>query len=116
MAPYLSAGFPPPDELICRDLLPELYMQLGQWDKAERVIKTCITEKAYELNDGLSALTNFVSYRKIAIEALAYIQEHPGCLQRNIYKALSFEGRRTCPVFGRSGCTVPGGNDSAYPL
>lgn len=92
MAPYLSAGFPPPDELICRDLLPELYMQLGQWDKAERVIKTCITEKAYELNDGLSALTNFVSYRKIAIEALAYIQEHPGCLQRNIYKALSFEG------------------------
>ena len=62
MAPYLSAGFPAPAELACRDLLPDLYMQLGKWDKAEKVINTCIAAKAYFPDNGLYELTNLASY------------------------------------------------------
>lgn len=92
MAPYLSAGFPAPEHLACRDLLPDLYMQLGKWDKAEKVINTCIAAKAYFPEDGLYALDNFASYRKVATEAISYIQKNQGCLQRNIYKAMQYEG------------------------
>ena len=92
MAPYISSGFPTPRELVCRDLLPELYMQLGEWKKAEKVIKKCIEAAAYSPNDGSKELANLASYQKIAIEALSYIEQNPGCLQKNIYKALSYEG------------------------
>lgn len=91
MAPYLSAGFPAPNELICRDLLPSLYMQLGKWDKAEKTIKKCIDLKAYFPEDGTTELSNLVSYKKIATETLSYIQQNPGCLQRNIYKKMGYE-------------------------
>lgn len=92
MTPYLSAGFPAPSELACRDLLPDLYMQLGQWEKAENTINACITAKAYYPEDGSTELANFESYRKVATETLSYISQHPGCLQRNIYKSMGYEG------------------------
>ena len=92
MAPYISAGFPAPPELICRDLLPELYMQLGEWKKAEKAIKKCIDSQAYSPDDGTEELANLASYQKIATQALLFIKEHPGCLQRNIYKAVPCEG------------------------
>lgn len=92
MAPYTSAGFPAPAELICRDLLPGLYIQLGKWKKAEQVIKKCIASQAYAPNDGSDELASLASYQKIATEALSYIEQNPGCLQRNIYKALPYEG------------------------
>lgn len=91
MAPYLSARFPAPAELVCRDLLPELYMQLGEWNKAEKAIKKCIDAKAYYPNDGSAELSNLTSYRKVATEAVVYIQQNPGCLQRKIYKAFSYD-------------------------
>ena len=48
MQPYISsAGFPSPDELACRDLLPDLYMQLGKWEDAKNTIQACIEAKAY---------------------------------------------------------------------
>lgn len=92
MAPYLSVGFSAPDDLACRDLLPDLYMQLGKWDKAEKAINTCIAAKAYFPGDGLDRLADFTSYRKVATETLSYIQKNQGCLQRNIYKAMQYEG------------------------
>lgn len=92
MAPYISAGFPAPCELACRDLLPDLYMQLGKWKKAENVIKKCIAEKAYYPNDGSQELANFENYKQVALETLSYISQNPGCLQRNIYKAMGYEG------------------------
>lgn len=92
MAPYISSDFPAPRELVCRDLLPELYMQLGEWEKAERVINKCIDARAYSPNDGSKELADLASYQKTAIEALSYIEQNPGCLQRNIYKALPYEG------------------------
>ena len=92
MMPYLSANFPAPAELACRDLLPDLYMQLGMWDKAEKTIQKCIASKAYFPEDGSHILNYFKSYKKIAIETLSYIFENPGCLQRNIYKKMGYEG------------------------
>ena len=94
MEPYISANFPAPDELACRDLLPKLYMELGQWEKAKKVINKCIEAKAYFPNNGLEELNNFESYRKVATETLSYIQQHQGCLQRNIYKSMNYEGEK----------------------
>ena len=75
MAPYFSAGFPAPAELVCRDFLPDLYMQLGEWNKAEKVIKKCIETNAYSPNDGSTELDYLMSYRKVASETLSYIQQ-----------------------------------------
>lgn len=92
MKPYLSAKFPAPAELACRDLLPHLYMQLGKWKKAENAIKTCITEKAYYPEDGAAELAQFKIYQKVATETLSYLSRHPGFLQKNIYKVMGYEG------------------------
>lgn len=91
MEPYLSAGFPAPAELACRDLLPEFYIQLGQWKKAENTIKKCIAAKAYYPDDGSKELADFTSFQETAAEIFSYIQQNPGYLQRNIYKALAYE-------------------------
>lgn len=92
MAPYLSAKFPAPPELVCRDLLPELYMKLGEWDKAEKTIKLCIEANAFYPDNGFEQLSNLESYHKVATAALSYISQNPGCLQRNMYKVLQFDG------------------------
>ncbi len=91
MEPYLSAGFSAPEDLVCRDLLPALYMQLGKWKKAENTIKACIAANAYYPNDGAEELADFESYKKVATETLSYISQNPGCLQRNIYKAMGYD-------------------------
>lgn len=90
--PYNSANFPAPKELACRDLLPELYMQLGKWDKAEKTIKKCIEANVYSPDDGSTELKNLAAYKKVATETLSYIQQNPGCLQRNIYKKMGYDG------------------------
>lgn len=90
MAPYISANFSAPQELVCRDLLPKLYMRLGKWNKAEKTIRQCIEANAYYPNDGSSELDYFKSYRNVATTVLSYISENPGCLQRNIYKVLPY--------------------------
>lgn len=91
MKPYITANFPAPQELLCRDLLPDLYMQLGKWDKAEQTIKKCIDANAYFPDDGAEELKYLISYKKVATETLSYIQQNPGCLQRNIYKKMRYE-------------------------
>lgn len=92
MQPYISAGFPAPDELACRDLLPNLYMQLGNWNSAEKTIQSCIEAKAYYPDNGSDAVTGLKRYKKVAVETLAYISNKPGCLQSSIYKAMKYEG------------------------
>lgn len=91
MAPYLSANFPAPYELVCRDLLLGLYMQLGKWDKAEKAIRKCIEANAYSPDDGSAELRYLISYKKVATETLSYIQQNPGYLQRNIYKKMGYD-------------------------
>ncbi len=92
MTPYISAKFPAPSELACRDLLPALYMQLGKWKEAETTIKICIVSKAYYPENGTEELEYLRSYQKIAMGTLSYISQNPSCLQRNIYKAMGYEG------------------------
>lgn len=92
MEPYLSANFEAPAELACRDLLPQFYMQLGKWDKAEKAIRRCIDSNTYFPESGSKELSEFESYKKIATETLSYISQNPGCLQRNIYKKMGYEG------------------------
>lgn len=94
MAPYISAGFSAPEELACRDLLPELCIQTGKWKKAENTIKKCIEAKAYYPSDGLEALNDFTEYKSVAMDTLKIIEETPGVLQRNIYKLLPLQGRK----------------------
>lgn len=90
MFPYISAKFEV-QELACRDLLPELYMRIGKWDKAKSTIERCISANAYYPKNGSVELADLESYRTVATTAIAYISENPGCLQRNIYKALAFK-------------------------
>ncbi len=92
MEPYLIANFEAPAELACRDLLPQFYMRLGKWDKAEKAIKKCIASNAYFPENGSQELAEFESYKKIATETLSYISQNPGCFQRNIYKKMGYEG------------------------
>lgn len=89
---YLKMDGELPPYIPCRDVGPELYMRLGEWEKAERAIKLCIEANAYYPENGEQELSDFKSYRKIATEAILYISENPGCLQRNMYKALPYEG------------------------
>lgn len=91
MTPYINANFNAPQELVCRDLLPELYMRLGKWDKAEKAIKRCIEANAYYPDNGSEELLYLTTFRKVATQAISYITQNPGCLQRNIYKALPYE-------------------------
>lgn len=92
MAPYISAKFSAPAELAYRDSLPYLYMQIGEWEKAEAIIKRCILANAYSPEDGSKELDECKLYQKVAIEALSYISKNPGTLQRNIYKVLEYNG------------------------
>lgn len=81
-----------PPFINCRDIGPELYMRLGEWDKAEKAIKLCIEANAYYPDDGSEQLNDLASYRNVATTALSYISQNPGCLQRNMYKILQFNG------------------------
>ncbi len=81
-----------PPLINCRDYGVELYLRLGDWENARRVIFTCINAKAYTQEEGNEVLENFHAYRKAAETAMSYIAEHPGCLQKDMYKALGLDG------------------------
>lgn len=84
-----------PPLINCRDYGPELYMRLGEWEKARRAIFLCMNANAYEnKNDGEEMLEYLHTYHAVADTTVSYIAKNPGCLQRNVYKALSFEGDR----------------------
>lgn len=92
MVPYLSAGFPAPKYLACRDLTPELYMRIGKFRDAERVIKYCISCNVYYPASGEEQLLALAKYEKAAIIAVSYIREHPGVFQKDLYNKLDGTG------------------------
>jgi len=94
MAPYLRAGFPAPEDLACRDIALDLYLCLGDWNNALRVIQFCMSANAYYPETGEENLSYLRRYSEVATAAAAYIAEHPGTLQRDIYKKL-------CPPLDR---------------
>lgn len=80
-----------PPIIPCRDELPELYKQIGDWKNAERVIKHCIACNAYFPENGETELKDLLLYQIAAEKALELIKENPGVLQKNIYKMLKDE-------------------------
>lgn len=78
-----------PPIIFCRDTAPWLYMKQGRWDDAERVIKYCISCRAYFPENGKEELQFFEMFRDAACIASAYIENHQGTLQKDIYKSLS---------------------------
>lgn len=94
MEPYLRAGFPAPEDLACRDNAPELYMRLGDWDNALRVIRFCIDTNSYYPKSGEEELLYLRQYSETATAALAFLADNPGTLQRDIY-------RKLCPPVNR---------------
>jgi len=77
-----------PPTIECRNILPDLYKRLGQWQDAKRVIETCAAAGAYP-NGADQELTDLERYAQAADIATDYIKEHPGVLQKDIYKLLA---------------------------
>lgn len=78
-----------PQVINCRDYAPIWYMRLGQWDKAQAYISACISCGAYYPDNGQHELQYLVKYKTAALAVLSYVKENPGCLQKNLYKALA---------------------------
>ncbi|MDE7426065.1 MAG: TerB N-terminal domain-containing protein [Lachnospiraceae bacterium] len=93
-----SAGLPP--LINCRDYGVRLYIKLGSWDDAQRVIRVCMDANAYENpNDEEAALEYLMLYREVAEVAINFIQKNPGFLQKNIYMALLSQiGEEKIPI------------------
>jgi len=87
-----------PDTIYCRDALPELYMRYGMWEKAEKVIRLCISCKAYGHTEytenhkqwiaasGAEELEQLQQRHEAADALLAYLAKNPGQLQNKVYK------------------------------
>ena len=77
-----------PPVIMCRDVTPELYMRQGDWENAERVIRFCMNCNAYYPDTGEKVLAQFEEYRDTACMAMVYIMNHPGTLQKDVYKRM----------------------------
>lgn len=87
-----------PPYVPCRDILPELYMRYGEWEKAEHVIRLCMSCGAYGcMNNtgrwmpetGDTELSTLYERYIAADAALSYLSENPGTIQSKMYKISS---------------------------
>lgn len=76
-----------PDTILCRDVGVELYLRLGQWDKARVAINKIATAGAYS-DGGQDALNHLERYRQAADSAIKFLRANPGFQQNKIYDAL----------------------------
>lgn len=105
LASFVKSSFAADGELPpyvpCRDTLPELYMRFGEWEKAEGVVRLCISCGAYghtEYRNSRDHNGHWVSesgddvfsalrLRHAAADAaLSYLSKNPGTVQSKIYK------------------------------
>ncbi len=78
-----------PPTIYCRDRGPTLYAMTGQWDKAVEAVQICIAARAYQpRKSGSEALSNIMQMCDIGKRIVSYVSDHPGCLQKDIYKVL----------------------------
>ncbi len=85
-----------PPYVPCRDSLPELYMRFGKWEKAEQVIRLCMSCGAYGYTDEKTgrwvsesgdAYLSTVRIRRLAADAaLSFLSANPGTVQSKMYK------------------------------
>lgn len=78
-----------PPFIACREWGPKIYMRLGKWKEAEDFIRECIKANAYFPNKGENELAYLEKYHKIADVILQFLNNNPGYLQKDIYKALN---------------------------
>lgn len=97
-----------PPCIRCRDMGPELYMRLGRWKDARRMINTCISCHAYDTaQDGKARIEYLETYQATAETALQFLTENPGFLQRKIYKTLEGKVDLEClKHFTRCSCQI----------
>lgn len=98
---YLKDSPRLPPRILCRDVGVELYMRLGQWEKARIAIAKCAAAGAYT-DGGSAALEYFKRYQWAAELALAFLKKNPGFLQKNIYRALPEADKECLKSFTRS--------------
>lgn len=78
-----------PPTIYCRDRGPTLYAMTGQWDKAIDSVQFCISVHAYQTKEKESeALSNILQMCDIGKRIVSYVSDHPGCLQKDIYKTV----------------------------
>lgn len=79
-------------------IAPEMYMRIGQWEKAIDTVKYCIKYNAYYSEPELAAseLSYIETFKNTASIALEFIKNNPGFLQKNMYKALSGKTDHDC--------------------
>ena len=89
LKPYISAGWKIPEVLPCFHWAMHDYMATGHWDDAERVIHIAADAGIYssksEEKDNLLYLQKVC---EVSNDAIKYLTENPGTLQRNIYRKL----------------------------
>ena len=94
-----------PDSIPCRDVGVELYLRLGQWDKARAAIELCAKVAAYD-DHGKAALEHFNRYKETAELAIDFLRHNEGFLQKNIYKALPDADKDCLKSFVRSSLLI----------
>ncbi|MDO4298840.1 MAG: hypothetical protein Q4C59_10275 [Lachnospiraceae bacterium] len=79
-------------------VMPEMYMRIGEWEKAKETVKYCIACNAYysEPEVGESELSYIETFQETALVALEFIKNNPGFLQKNMYKALADKTDHDC--------------------
>ena len=77
-----------PPTILCRDVAPKLYMQLGQFQKARVAIYRCVKAGAY-VDNGATALNYLQRYETTARIALEFLRDNVGFAQNKIYKYLA---------------------------
>ena len=98
---YLKDSDKLPDTILCRDVGVELYMRLGQWDKARAAINKIAAAGAY--SDGGQAASDYLNrYQHAAELALKFLKSNPGFLQKNLYRALPEADKDCLKSFARS--------------
>lgn len=103
---WLSGDSELPPIIMCRDVGPELYMRLGMWEDASRFIHACIDANAYYPNRGEEQLEHLALFKEAADTALNFIDENPGFLQKDIYKALPNLDKECLKHFLRCSLTI----------
>ena len=94
-----------PDTIACRDVGVELYLRLGEWEKARVAIAKIAAAGAYT-DGGVAAVNHYEKYRHAAESALEFLRTNAGFLQRDIYKALPDIDRECLKSFIRSSSLI----------
>ena len=88
LKPYTSAGWKIPEMLPCVYWAMHDYLAIGNWNDAKRVIQICADAGVYSKSEEEDTLLWLQKVSEVSYEAIKYLTDNPGTLQRNIYRKL----------------------------